>query len=91
MARNEIAAITLCLLLLLGLGLCAPIHNRFISLMNNQVELQVEHFGRVDEYGNVPRHRPRYHHVTNSSPLKESGKSKRDDPDSAELYYNDIM
>ncbi|KAM8939158.1 protein Frey 1 [Pelodytes ibericus] len=85
------------LCLLLGLASSAPIlprPRRYIPAgFEVPVEMPVEHFGLVDDNGVLPKHPSSKHHVTRQQPegLVQAGKSKRDEPDIWELYYDDIM
>ncbi|XP_069596088.1 protein Frey 1 [Ranitomeya imitator] len=56
-------------------------------------EIPVEHFGLIDDYGVLPKHPSFRHRVTRQRPagLAKAGKSKRDEPDIGELYYDDVM
>ncbi|XP_053134261.1 protein Frey isoform X2 [Hemicordylus capensis] len=57
------------------------------------LELQQQHFGLVDDYGIKPRH-PKFR---TRAPRKESEKlhiahkSKRDEPDLEEYYYDNVF
>ncbi|XP_066438538.1 protein Frey 1 [Eleutherodactylus coqui] len=85
------------LLLLLETITCRPVLTRArrdIPLdFEALAEVPVEHYGLVDDYGVVPKH-PSFRHRTpreQRKGLAQAGKSKRDEPDIAELYYDDIM
>ncbi|XP_073514033.1 protein Frey 1 [Phyllobates terribilis] len=56
-------------------------------------EIPVEHVGLIDDYGVLPKHPSFRHRATRQQPagLAKAGKSKRDEPDIGELYYDDIM
>ncbi|KAM4017132.1 protein Frey 1 [Anomaloglossus baeobatrachus] len=56
-------------------------------------EIPVEHFGLIDDYGVLPKHPSFRRRVTRQPPagLVQAGKSKRDEPDIGELYYDDLM
>ncbi|XP_077143038.1 protein Frey 1 [Ranitomeya variabilis] len=85
------------LLLLLGSVTCSPVLRRArreIPLdFEALAEIPVEHFGLIDDYGVLPKHPSFRRRVTRQRPtgLAKAGKSKRDEPDIGELYYDDIM
>ncbi|XP_075044738.1 protein Frey 1 [Mixophyes fleayi] len=87
----------LCFLLLMDLVPCFPILQRvrrYIPLdFEAPLEMPVEHFGLVDDYGVQPKHPALIHRVTRKKPegLLQARKSKRDEPDIGELYYDDFM
>ncbi|XP_073397835.1 protein Frey 1 [Dendrobates tinctorius] len=85
------------LLLLLGSVMCPPALRRArreIPLdFEALAEIPVKHSGLIDDYGVVPKHPSFRRRVTRKQPagLAQIGKSKRDEPDIGELYYDDIM
>ncbi|XP_071974929.1 protein Frey 1 [Engystomops pustulosus] len=87
----------MCLLLLLQNVMCHPLSlraRRDIPLdFEALAEMPLEHVGLVDDYGVLPKHPSFHHRVTREQPkgLVLAGKSKRDEPDIGELYYDDIM
>ncbi|XP_061466851.1 protein Frey 1 [Rhineura floridana] len=57
------------------------------------LELQQQHFGLVDDYGIKPKH-PNFRRQVQrkeSEKLHRVHKSKRDEPDLEEYYYDDIL
>ncbi|XP_075694071.1 protein Frey 1 [Rhinoderma darwinii] len=88
---------SMCLLLLIDMVACRPFlprARRDVSLdFESLAEMPVEHIGLVDDYGVLPKHPSFHHRVTRPQPkgLAQAGKSKRDEPDIGELYYDDIM
>ncbi|XP_053576268.1 peroxisomal biogenesis factor 16 isoform X3 [Bombina bombina] len=57
------------------------------------LEMPVKNFGLIDDFGILPKHPLIHRRVTREKPvwLAEVGKSKRDEPDIGELYYDDVM
>ncbi|XP_062973534.1 protein Frey 1 [Elgaria multicarinata webbii] len=57
------------------------------------LEFQQHHFGLVDDYGIKPKH-PKFRTRTlrkESEKLRRAHKSKRDEPDFEEYYYDDLF
>ncbi|XP_029142203.1 uncharacterized protein C11orf94 homolog [Protobothrops mucrosquamatus] len=57
------------------------------------LELQQKHFGLVDDYGLKPRH-PKFQirkRRKESETLHRTHKSKRDEPNFEEYYYDDLL
>ncbi|XP_077178411.1 protein Frey 1 [Paroedura picta] len=88
----------LLLLLLLESGLLVPSYQRKLGQpvpeeFTAPLELQQQHFGLVDDYGIQPKHptfRTRLSRKE-SRELQRAHKSKRDEPDFEEYYYDDIF
>ncbi|MEE6522936.1 hypothetical protein FKM82_021592 [Ascaphus truei] len=84
-------------LVLLDMALCVPVLHRtrrYIPLdVEEPLELPVEHFGLVDDYGVEPKLLAVKQRVTRPQPagLVQAGKSKRDEPDLDEFYYDDVV
>ncbi|XP_048339726.1 uncharacterized protein C11orf94 homolog [Sphaerodactylus townsendi] len=90
--------VLLLLLLLIESGLLVPNNQRRTGQpvpkeFTAPLELQQQHFGLVDDYGIKPKHfsfRTRASRKE-SKELQKTHKSKRDEPDFEEYYYDDIL
>nr|XP_056707891.1 protein Frey 1 [Euleptes europaea] len=90
--------VRLLLLLLIEAGLLVPSHQRSTGQpvpeeFTAPLELQQQHFGLVDDYGIKPKH-PNFRTRASRKEAKElqkAHKSKRDEPDFEEYYYDDIL
>ncbi|XP_054828601.1 protein Frey 1 [Eublepharis macularius] len=88
----------LLLLLLTESGLLVPSHQRRAGQpvpeeFTAPLELQQQHFGLVDDYGIKPKH-PNFRTLSfrkESKELHKAHKSKRDEPDFEEYYYDDAL
>ncbi|XP_056383599.1 protein Frey 1 [Hyla sarda] len=86
----------MCLLLLLHTATCPiPLRARRDIPVDFEAlaEMPVERPGPEDDYGLLPHHPSIHLRVTRrqSPGLLQAGRSKRDDPDIGELYYNDLI
>ncbi|XP_039214593.1 uncharacterized protein C11orf94 homolog [Crotalus tigris] len=87
----------LIMLLLMQKLLPAPSLQRFSRSVPEDfiapLELQQKHFGLVDDYGLKPRH-PKFQirkRRKESETLHRTHKSKRDEPNFEEYYYDDLL